>query len=167
MPRALSTTAILTALVATSVACGGAPRGPATAPVRFAISLDARAFAAGSTVEVSVWNQATLAARARSGACAISADAIGEHVACPPGVTYRRPPEPERFTFTVDELVHGFTIAALTITPGEQYEIAIGGRARDGCNLAGATARGIAAAGETTLADLAVVQTTMACGPAA
>lgn len=147
MPRVLSTAAILTALVAssTSLACTrSSARARPAAPVRFTISLDARAFAPGSTVDVDVWSQAKLIARAGTAR-----------------------PAPERFTFMVDELAHGFTIAALSVRIGEVYEIAIGGRASDGCNQAGATARGVVAAGEIALADLEIYQTTMACRAAA
>ena len=50
-----------------------------------------------------------------------------------------------------------------SIGRGEAYEIAIGGRAADGCNHAGATARGVADRDEIALADLDVFSTTMAC----
>ncbi|MBL8623082.1 MAG: hypothetical protein JNK64_17330 [Myxococcales bacterium] len=165
MPRTLAALA-LAALATTACTEPLAPSAQATTPVRFALSLDAHAFLPGSTVSVEVWNQAALAARARSGDCVIGRSAAGEEIICPPGVTYQPPPEPERFTFTVDELAHGFAIAALSIGRGEAYEIAIGGRAADGCNHAGANARGVADRDEITLADLDVYQTTMACRPA-
>ena len=126
MPRTLAALA-LAALATTACTEQLAPAAQATTPVRFALSLDARAFMPGTTVEVEVWNQAALAARARSGDCMIGHSAAGEEIICPPGVTYQPPPTPERFTFTVDELGHGFAIAALSIGRGEAYEIAIGG----------------------------------------
>jgi hypothetical protein len=162
MPRTLAALA-LAALATTACTEPLAPAAHATTPVRFAVSLDARAFMPGSTVEVEVWNQARLAARARSGDCIIGHSAAGDEIVCPPGVTYVPPPTPERFSFTVDELAHGFAIAALSIGRGEAYEIAIGGRAADGCNHAGATARGVADRDEIALADLDVYSTTMAC----
>ncbi|MBK7192154.1 MAG: hypothetical protein IPH80_06685 [Myxococcales bacterium] len=162
MPRTLAALA-LAALATTACTEQLAPAAQATTPVRFALSLDARAFMPGTTVEVEVWNEAALAARARSGDCMIGHSAAGEEIICPPGVTYQPPPTPERFTFTVDELGHGFAIAALSIGRGEAYEIAIGGRAADGCNHAGATARGVADRDEIALADLDVFSTTMAC----
>ena len=162
MPRPLAAVA-LAALAASACTDHLAPAAHATTPVRFALSVDARAFLPGSTVEVAVWNQAALAARERSGDCIIGHSAEGEQIVCPPGVRYVPPPEPERFSFTVDELAHGFAIAALSIGRGEAYEISIGGRASDGCNHAGATARGVADRDEIALADLDVFSTTMAC----
>lgn len=162
MPRTLAALA-LAALATTACTDQLAPAAHATTPVRFAMSLDARAFLPGSTVDVEVWNAAALAARAHSGDCMIGHSAAGEEIICPPGVTYQPPPEPERIRFTVDELAHGFAIAALSIGRGEAYEISIGGRAADGCNHAGANARGVADRDEITLTDLDVYSTTMAC----
>lgn len=168
MPRVLSTATILSALVLTTTTfgCARAPTPAATGhAVRFAIDLDARAFAAGTQITVDVWNQAALELRDRHSDCPAIRNLHGTTAHCVDGIV--KLPDPERFLFTTDELSRGFTIAALSVRLGERYEIAINGAAHDGCNHATASARGTVTRLDMTLADLALAQTTMACRPAA
>lgn len=170
MPRLLSSSAILTALVlsTTTFGCARSPVPAATGqPVRFALTVDATGFASGAEIAVDVWNRASLAARERQSSCVASSDGTGTRVECPPGVDPAATVTPERFTFTADELASGFTIAALSLKLGEPFEISIAGPASDGCNHAMASARGTVTSLDMTLAELALAQTTMACAPAA
>lgn len=169
MPRVLSTSTILTALVLTTTTFGCAPSRTSAASgdaVRFAIELEARGFAAGAKVTVDVWNQATIELQERWAGCTSITNLYGTYTRCPDGRGGRMP-EPERFEFTTDEFTKGLTIAALSVRVGERFEIAINGMAQDGCNHAQAFVQGTVTGLDMKLAVLVLPQTQMACRPAA
>lgn len=164
--------ALLVAIGALFVASGcgtilntqGSPHEGAGGPaVTFNITVDAEAFSDRQPITVSVWDAEQLAIAASSANCSVSMSSGGqESVSCPPGVTYRKA-TPETFTFTRAELAAGLTVVSRTVTVGERYRVAVGGKASDNCNSAGANAEGVAASATTRLADLGVAQTMMAC----
>jgi hypothetical protein len=169
MPRVLSSSTILAALVLTTTTfgCARSPTPAATGhAVRFAIALDARGFAAGALVTVDVWNQAALALRDRQAACHSTTSLYGTTVHCPDGEVAPAP-MPERFTFTAAELTRGFTVAALSVRVGEPFELSINGTASDGCNHAMASTHGTVTGLDMKLAVLVLAQTELACRPAA
>jgi hypothetical protein len=164
--------AVLAAVGAMLVASGcgsvlntqGSPQGGAGGQaVTFSITAPAAAFSDRQPITVSVWDAEQLAIAEASAGCSVGMSAGGqETISCPPGVTYRRA-NPETFTFTRAELAAGLTVASRTVTVGERYRVAVGGKAADDCNSAGASVEGVASAATTKLADLDVAQTLMAC----
>lgn len=160
-PRsALASLVAITSLAGCASTPAPAPKVTA-APVHVTITVAADAFASDSEVRVAVWNEAQLAARARSGACVVGYDGKTETISCPPGVTYT-PSTPEELTFKAGDLAHPLQFDAASLRAGEHYEISIGGRASDGCNHTGGSTVGVA--GDTiAIADLVLATTDMAC----
>jgi hypothetical protein len=141
----------------------GSPQGGGGGAVTFAITADPAAFSDRQPITVSVWDAEQLAIAASSANCSVSMSSDGQQsVSCPPGVTYRQA-TPETFTFTRADLAKGLTVVSRTVSVGERYRVAVGGKASDDCNSAGASAEGVASAATTRLADLQVAQTMMAC----
>jgi hypothetical protein len=141
----------------------GSPHEGGGQAVTFNITADAEAFSDRQPITVSVWDAEQLAIAESTANCSVSMSAGGqESVSCPPGVTYRKA-TPETFSFTRAELAKGLTVVSRTVTVGERYRVAVGGKASDNCNSAGANAEGVAAGATTRLANLGVAQTMMAC----
>jgi heat shock protein HslJ len=67
---------------------------------------------------------------------------------------------------TKSQLAAGFTFTSKSVTIGEKYRVAIGGKASDDCNSAGGSTEGVAGGTSLTVEIKNVAQTMMACIPA-
>lgn len=143
---------------------GDAGHKTASGRVKLEVEIPQSFFLKGQDVSVTVWNEAQMALREKSGSCSVSMDRSGkETTTCPPGITYVKP-TPETFKVAYSELGSKVVLDVSSLAVGERFDVNIGGAASDGCNHTGAGSRGVAAQ-KIQLADLSYATTEMYCEP--
>ena len=132
--------------------------------VRFVAPLDARLFAAGSSLQIQIWNGEQLDALERNARCASVHDpATGTSgVQCPEGITYQ-PVSPEEFEIPVAGITGGLSLRSATVRIGDRFRILLSGKSLDGCNRTSAERRARAGAAEVLLDGLDWTTTARAC----
>jgi len=142
----------------------GSSLGTAEESVTFIIEIDPNSFDPDTQIRIRIFNQEQLDKSDKISGCTVSYNPQTgqEERTCPDGISPDLP-EPENFSFTIDDLHMPVVVPCRTVLSGQPYRLVISGRHRDGCNTAQASIEGIAETSRIELSNLQWAVTQMAC----
>lgn len=133
-------------------------------PVTFNVQIDKKVLSNKRDLEARIYNDEQMKILEKTANCTVSFDPVTqkETINCLPGVEYKKP-EPEIFTFKVDEIKESITMKSNTVKVGQKYLLTMSGLSSDNCNTASARVEKTTASEQENIKDLQWAQTEMAC----